>query len=72
LKKTGTLLKAGASAIDFEIRAEQRLLWYAGERRDNRFLLFGGRRADVQHIYFDLRLGWLLRGSAHCPNADQK
>jgi len=47
LKKTGTLLKAGTSAINFEIRAEQRLLWNASERRDNRLLLFGGRRANV-------------------------
>jgi hypothetical protein len=64
-------LKTGTSAINFEIRAKQRLLWNASERGNNRFFLFRGRGADVEHIYFDLRLGWLLGGSGYSSNRDQ-
>ena len=43
-------------ARHLEVVAEQRLLWYACQRRGDFLLLLRRRRADVQHVDLHLRL----------------
>jgi hypothetical protein len=70
-KKIRALIERRAPAIDLKVGAEKRLLWNSRQGGGNFLLLFRRRRANVQHVQLDLRLGRLLR-ACQMGQADTK